>query len=319
MSNPAKKRFVRLAGSILAAVLLFLSTRPEAHAQAAYDMYGVKIYYGTDTTLCVGQTTTVTVSYHLNAGKKEKAPPILSFQVTNGNVTSKNPTTGGAGSGFVYFDFYVTKAEDAALYAQVNQTDGYDMTTIPVQDCQYKYNLVTKLHAASSNGGVVFKWTQILIFEGTFTPSAPGGEAPLVPLTPNGTIQADFKVEDEEMPPEDECNVPATKWTGLQGSGTAKVTGQLVNSPPQAGVTIDFATVDFKHNPSYHVPCKDWPLDNTLILGFQENDWIHEQFPISGGSREIQIDTLEQSVKNLNKSRGTTAYYDAILTLKRVK
>jgi hypothetical protein len=319
MSNPAKNRFVHLAGSIFAAVILFLSTGPDAHAQAAYDVYGVKIYYGTDTTICVGQTTTITVAYHLNAGKKAEAPPILSFQVTDGQVTSENPTTGGAGSGFVYFSFYVTKAEDAALYAQVNQTDGYAMTTIPVQNCQYTYNLVAKVHTTSSDQGTVFKWTQILIFDGTFTPSAPG-VAPLAPLVPNATIQTNLVIQDEEMPPDDECNVPATTWTGLQGSGTAKVTGQLVNGPPQAGVTIDFATVDIvKWAPTYNIPCKDGPLNKTLVLNFQQNDWAHEQFPISGGSREIQIDFLEQGVKNLNASPGTTASYDAILTVKRVK
>ena len=73
MSNPAKKRFVRLAGSILAAVLLFLSTGPDAHAQAAYDVYGVKIYFGTDTTICVGQTTTITVSKLVRRKKRPQS------------------------------------------------------------------------------------------------------------------------------------------------------------------------------------------------------------------------------------------------------
>jgi hypothetical protein len=317
MNKLGMNRFIRLVCPILVAAYLFISTG--AAPTPIPSKYTVKIYYGADKTLCVGQSTTLTVAYKLNKGQTEKSPPRFSFQATNGTVSPDTSDPGAAGSGFVYFTFTATEAGDAALFAQANQGDGSDMTTIPVEkDCQYSYNLIITLQATSSNGGVILKWMDVIKSKGTFTP-VPAGLAPLAPLTPNGKLDALLTIFDEELPQQDECNVPATEWTGLDGSGTAIVSGQVLGGGPQAGVVIDFNSVAMKHDPSFATPCKHGKVGQKLPMDFSADSWIHEQFPAWGGSRQIRIEMLENGVKALNKSPGTSASYTAVLTVERLK
>jgi hypothetical protein len=319
MKKKGMEHFMRLAGSILAAAFLFLSTGPAVHAQKPPDSYWVKIYFGADKSVCVGQTTTLAVAYKLKKGEVEKAPPSFSFQVTNGNVTSPNPTSGGTGSGFVFFNFTATEPGEAVLFAEANQGDGSDMTTIKVKkDCEYSYNLVVTLRAASALDGVVFSWKDSLKTKGTFKPVA-ADLAPIAPLSPNGTIDTTLMILDEGMSDQDECNVPATVWTGLTGSGTEIVSGQMLQNGSQAGVQILINAVQIKHSPTFATPCKHGTISKSIPLDFSESYWVHEDFPADGGSRQIKIDLFEKGVANLNEAPGTEASYDAFLEVRRVR
>jgi hypothetical protein len=305
MKKTGMEGFMRLAGSVLAAAFLFLSTGPAVYAQKPPDRYWVKIYFGADKSVCVGQTTTLTVAYNLKKGEVEKAPPSFSFQVTNGNVTSPNPTSGGAGSGFVFFNFTATEPGEAVLLAEANQGDGSDMTTIQVKkDCEYSYDLVVTLRSASALDGVVFSWKDFLTTKGTFTPVA-AELAPIAPLLPNGTIDTALAILDEGLSDQDECNVPATVWTGLIGSGTEIVSGQMLQNGSQAGVQILINAVTIKHRPTFATPCK--------------HGTVHEDFPAEGGIRQIKIDLFEKGVANLNEAPGTEASYEAFLEVRRVR
>jgi hypothetical protein len=319
MNRTGMKRIVRLACTILAAAFVFLSGGPAAQAQTTREVYWVKIYPGADKTLCVGQTTTLSVAYKLNPGQAEKGPPSFTFQVDHGNVSSANPAPGPAGAGFVFFNFTATQAGQAALFAQANQGDGSDIATITVKpDCEYSYDLLVMLDVTSSNAGVVLKWAQVIRTAGVFTP-ADAELAPLAPLSPNAQLDTTVTIYDEQVADQDECNVPATTWTGLEGTGSAIVSGQLLNGGTREGVRVIIDSVSIKLDPGFNVPCKHGNLSRTLPMDFSHVSWVSETFPPHGGTRQIKIDQLETGVAALNKSPGTSARYSAILTVRRYK
>jgi hypothetical protein len=108
MNHKTLNRFLRLASTMMVVAFLFLAGGPAVQAQTS-PMYTAKFYAGSDTSLCVGQATTLILAYRAAAG--QTAPPVtFAFSATNGEILSGSPTAGGAGSGFVYVTVQADKA-----------------------------------------------------------------------------------------------------------------------------------------------------------------------------------------------------------------
>jgi hypothetical protein len=318
MNKTGMNRFIRLACQILAAALLFLSTGPAVHAQNTQQKYSLKIY-GAGTEICVGQSITPAVGYKLNEGQTDGGIlPRFSFQATHGTVDPKTSKPGARGSGYEPFTFKATDEGDAKLSAQLLGGGASASTTVKVKECKYSYDLIVTLNGKSNLDGVILDWTEVIKSKGTYTPVAEDLE-PLTPLVPNGKIEATLTVNDAQLPKQDECNVPATTWTGLDGSGDNTVKGKWVKNGIEYGVTIELNAVDVKHTPAFSTPCKHGTVQRTLPMSFFESQWVYEQLPAWGDVRQIKIDQMEQGVKRLNKSPGTSASYTAVLTVWRIK
>lgn len=318
MKKTGMNSFIRLAGCILAAVFLFLTSGPNAYAQTSPQKYWVKIYPSVGTTICIGESTWLMASYHLNKGQVEKTAPIFTFEASNGEITSTNPAPGSPGAGEVYFQFKGTEAGVAKIWATANLSDGSDLMTIHVKKDCYSYQLIIELDATSTLNGVILKWQEFFLGKGYFTPTA-ADLAPLAPLTPNGTIKPVLNILDMNVPDQSECNAPETFWDNLIGSGTDIVSGQYLGKGNQADVRFEMTSIQITHTPKFTIPCKKGNISNFLSLSFTTGNGVNEVFPASGGTRQIKIDLMEKGVARLNSSPGTSASYTAYLTLKRAQ
>ncbi len=123
----------------------------------------------------------------------------------------------------------------------------------------------------------------------------------------------------QEMADSGDCNVPATVWTGLTGSGTDIVSGQMLKNGSQEGVRIMINAVQVQHSPTFTTPCADGPVSATLPLNFSEPYWLQQDFPAGGGSRQVKIELFDKGVEKLNGNPGTNAAYEAFLEVRRVR
>jgi len=310
MNKTDMKRFVRLACLILAAAFLFVSTGPAVHAQGLEDHYLVAVW-SRKQSICAGQSTLITVSYGLKKGMKELGAPIFTVRTTIGTVTPSK-STGGLGSGLLYFTFTSKEAGTAEITATANEADGSATMTIEVQkDCQYSYQLWVSVKSLTSYEGIVYNWEYILIAKGTFIPS---DLPPLAPLVDN--MKTTVTINDLQAPPEDACNVPATVFKGLSGSGKATASGKFTGNQV---VTFMLTDAKIEQDASFTLFCKDGSITRFLPLSYSGSNWIQEDFLDAGGMRSVEINTFERGVDELKDNPGTDAYYSAVLIVEKIK
>ena len=317
MNKPGKNWFVRLVCLILAAAALFLSTGaaltptpPKYTVSIAVDGYQV----------CVGQTVNIVVMYSLNEGQKDTADPSVYVFASKGTVTPET-STGARGTSYVGVRY---TAEDPGLdNIEASINGGYDgsaKTAIKVlADCPYSYKLVILLKNSIKNSDIVYIWQEYFKSEETFAVVGMGMD-----LSAGQTIQslkalfATLYIDDLQFPSNKDCNVAATVWTGLEGTGSLIVKGEMVKSSRLDLVRVEFSSAGMDHSPTFTTPCGDQTKTVTLPLSFSVTPFIQEEFPLSGGARNIKIDYFEKGVELL-KSGGASASYKAYLKVWRVK
>jgi hypothetical protein len=320
MNHKTLNRFVRLACTVVVEVFLIFASGPVVQAQSF--PYTTKFYSTTDTSLCVGQGTTLMLAYHAAAG--QTVPPVtFAFSATNGEILSGSPTAGGAGSGFVFVTVQADKAGSVTVTAEgwaaqnsTIQKIASAQISLPAEDCQYKYRLWLRVDVNSNHEGTILNWEDLIRSKGTFNP-VPSNQVMLAPLVPNGKIDSTIFIKDQEMP-NSGCTPKKAKWSGLKALGTALVNGQYVNNSKTSPVTFTFDSPKMSQKASAVIPCKDKPLTISLpLIDFAAISGIQETFPRDGGARVITIPALDKGVEALNISKWTQAMYTAILTIEK--
>jgi hypothetical protein len=318
MNKPGTNRFVRLVCPILAAMSLFFSTG--AGRTPTPSKYTVTI--GADEyRVCVGQTVNIVVSYSLNEGQTETAKPSIYVFASHGKVTPET-TTGARDTSYVGVRYTAENSGLDTVTAFIN--GGFDgsakMVIKVLGDCQYSYKLVILLKTSSKAGDLSYIWQDYYKSEETFAVVGTGMD-----LSAEQTIQslkaffATLYIEDLKWPSiMPDCNVAATVWTGLEGDGTLIVKGGMVKSSRQDLVRVEFSTAGMDQSPTFKVPCKQETKTVTVPLSFSVSPFIQEDFPLSGGARNIKIDFFEKGIEKLQNG-NTIASYKAYLKIWRVK
>jgi len=317
MNKPGKNRLVRLVRLILAAASLFLSTGAvPTQTPSKYQVSIIADGYQ----VCVGQTVNIVVSYSLNEGQKDTAAPSIYVFASKGTVTPET-STGARGTSYVGVRYTAENPGTDNLEASIN--GGYDgsakMAIKVLGECQYSYKLVILLKTSSHAGDLSYIWQDYFKSEENFAVVGMGMD-----LSAGQTIQslkplfATIYIEDLQWPSNKDCNVAATTWTGLEGTGTLIVSGEMVKSSRQDLVRINFSSAGMDQTPTFTIPCKDETRTVTAPLSFSVEPFIQEDFPLSGGARNIKIDFFEKGIEKL-KSGFTVASYKAYLKVWRVK
>ncbi len=317
MNKPGKNRFVRLVCLILAAASLFLSTgAAPTQTPSKYQVSIIADGYQ----VCVGQTVNIVVSYSLNEGQKDTAAPSIYVFASKGTVTPET-STGARGTSYVGVRYTAENPGTDNLEASIN--GGYDgsakMAIKVLQECQYSYKLVILLKTSSHAGDLSYIWQDYFKSEENFAVVGMGMD-----LSPGQTIQslkplfATIYIEDLQWPSNKDCNVAATTWTGLEGTGTLIVSGEMVKSSRQDLVRVNFSSAAMDQTGTFTIPCKEETRTVPLPMSFSVSPFIQEDFPLQGGARNIKIDFFEKGIKNL-QSGWTIASYKAYLKVWRVK
>ena len=317
MKKPGMNRFVRLVCLMLAAASLFLITG--AAVTPTPSKYNVSLI-SDGYQVCVGQTVNMVVSYSLNEGQKDTADPSIYVFASHGKVTPET-STGARGTSYVGVRY---TAEDPGLdniAASIN--GGYDgsakMAIKVLGDCQYSYKLIILVKTSSTDGDLSYIWQDYYKSEETFAVAGPGMD-----LSAGQTVQslkalfATLYIEDLQWPSNKDCNVAATTWTGLEGTGTLIASGEMLKGSQQDMVRIDFSSAAMDQTPTFTIPCKDETKTVTAPLSFSVKPFIQEDFPLLGGARNIKVDFFEKGIEKL-KSGFTIASYEAYLKVWRVK
>jgi len=318
MNKPGMNRFVRLVCPILAAASLFLSTG--AAVTPTTSKYNVSLI-SDGYQVCVGQTVNMVVSYSLNEGQKDTAEPSIYVFASKGTVTPET-STGARGTSYVGVRYTAENTGLDNIEASIN--GGYDgsakMAIKVLGDCQYSYKLVILVKTSSKAGDLSYIWQDYFKSEETFAVVGMGMD-----LSAGQTIQslkaffATLYIEDLKWPSiMPDCNVAATVWTGLEGDGTLIVKGEMVKSSRLDLVRIEFSSAVIDHSPTFKIPCKEETRTVTVPVSFSASPFIQEDFPLSGGARNIKIDFFEKGIEKL-QSGFTIASYKAYLKVWRVK
>jgi hypothetical protein len=317
MNKPGMNRFVRLVCLILAAASLFLATG--AAVTPTPSKYTVTI--GADEyRVCVGQTVNIVVSYSLNEGQTETAKPSIYVFASHGKVTPET-STGARDTSYVGVRYTAENTGLDTITAYINKGDdgSAKMVMRVVGDCQYGYKLVILLKSSGNNSDIVYKWQDYFKSEETFSVIQMISD-----LSAGQTIQslkalfATLYIDDLQFPSNKDCDVPATVWTGLEGNGTLIVKGEMLKSSRLDLVRVEFSSAGMDHSPTFTTPCGDQTKTVTLPLSFSVSPFIQEDFPYTGGERNIKIDYFEKGVKQLKRG-GSDASYEAYLKVWRVK
>jgi hypothetical protein len=302
--------------SLLTAAILFLSTG--AGPTPTPTKYDVSIAAG-GYKLCVGQSVQIGVTYSLHEGQKDTAAPSIYVFASHGTVTP-DTSTGARGTGYVGFRYTAENPGLDNIEAFINGgTDGSARTTITVlRECQYSYKLIILLKTTSTDGDLLYIWQDYYKSEDTFAVAGPGG------LSGEQIIQSlkawfsTITIEELQWPSLKDCNVAATTWTGLEGTGTLIVRGEMLKASQQDMVRINFLSAAMDQTVTFTTPCKDETRTVTLPLSFSKEPFLQEDFPLSGGARNIHIAFFENGVNRL-QSGFTIASYQAYLKIWRVK
>jgi hypothetical protein len=313
--------------SFLAAAILFSSTGADPGTQK----YLVTVT-STEKSICVGQSTTVTVGYRLQLDQTEDNKPIIKVHGNNGTIDPK-VKAGAYSTDSLPFVFTATEPGLAYIFADINVKDGGSMVVIRVlKECKYAYKLIVTMPATSTSGDLKFKWKDVITSEGTIiatestsTTNTAGAEdlASLAPLVPLKDLKQEMRILELMWPSNKVCIVADALWTPKGGTGTVSVEG-TIDKYTNSGITITLDNPKNNYSLYFRVPCKDGPPASgnaSLDISGTSSPWIKETFSPEGGTKLIKIDLFEKAMDNLNNKSGgtTTATYTAELSLKRVK
>lgn len=317
MNKPGTNWFVRLVCTILAAASLFLSTG--AAPTPPPKKYDVSIAAG-EYQICVGQSVQIGVTYRLNEGQKDTAAPSIYLFASKGTVTPET-STGARGTSYVGVRYTAENPGLDNIEASIN--GGYDgsakMAIRVLGECQYSYKLIILLKSSVKDGDMSYVLQNYYKSEETFAVAGPG-----MGLSPGQTIQSlkawflTSTIEDLQWPSLKDCNVAATTWTGLEGTGVLIVSGEMRKGSQQDLVRVDFSSAGMDQTATFTTPCKDETRTVTLPLSFSVEPFFQEDFPLNGGARNIKIEFFEKGIENL-RSGGVSASYKAYLKVWRVK
>jgi hypothetical protein len=311
----------RLARFLAAAVVALLAVSPTGAPRTAgadVDEWAVTLDPLAKTSLCVGETLTVTGSWRPNPRSSDTLAPLsgptINVVATGGTVDPRRTFTGST-SGPFFFTFRAETAGNAHLSAYVPDDAQANLNLTIRKTCEYRYTLNVDWMGSSAAGDTAIGLGIKLQKTGTLRVTDPNRplhlESDLRALTGLWEV-SEFRVPD------------CTLLTPILGKakGILDVTADI--DPGDGTVEVRLAPPDFTMNWYESFSCTNdgetqiASKQGKLTLQPESDPWVRATFPASGSLQSVKVDSAERWTRNWRSGRGNVAGYTATLKLERL-
>ena len=307
-----------LAAAVVVALLAVSPTGAPRTAGAEVDEWAVTLDPLAKTSLCVGETLTVTGSWWPNPRSSDTLAPLsgptINVVATGGTVDPRRTFTGST-SGPFFFTFRAETAGNAHLSAYVPDDAQANLNLTIRKTCEYRYTFNVDWMGSSAAGDTAIGLGIKLQKTGTLRVTDPNRplhlESDLRALTGLWEV-SEFRVPD------------CTLLTPILGKakGILDVTADI--DPGDGTVEVRLAPPDFTMNWYESFSCTNdgetqiISKQGKLTLQPESDPWVRATFPASGSLQSVKVDSAERWTRNWRSGRGNVAGYTATLKLERL-
>jgi len=307
-----------LAAAVVVALLAVSPTGAPRTAGADVDEWAVTLDPLAKTSLCVGETLTVTGSWRPNPRSSDTLAPLsgptINVVATGGTVDPRRTFTGST-SGPFFFTFRAETAGNAHLSAYVPDDAQANLNLTIRKTCEYRYTFNVDWMGSSAAGDTAIGLGIKLQKTGTLRVTDPNRplhlESDLRALTGLWEV-SEFRVPD------------CTLLTPILGKakGILDVTADI--DPGDGTVEVRLAPPDFTMNWYESFSCTNdgetqiASKQGKLTLQPESDPWVRATFPASGSLQSVKVDSAERWTRNWRSGRGNVAGYTATLKLERL-